>query len=151
MPLARSDREGGPRMILLVTGGAGYVGAHVARVLLGDGHRVVVVDDLTAGIPGRLPVDAPMLVGSVLDTDLLIRVMRDYGVQGVVHLAGYKSVEESIAHPLLYYTQNVQGMTSLLTAMVAASVPRIVFSSSAAVYGTRSEERRVGKECRSRW
>lgn len=133
-------------MILLVTGGAGYIGAHVVRALLRDGHRIVVVDDLTGGIPGRLPVEAPMLVGSVLDTGLLIRVMRGYGVQGVVHLAGYKSVAESIAHPLIYYTQNVQGMNSLLTAMVSVGVPRIVFSSSAAVYGAGTDRADVTEE-----
>ncbi|TQF73952.1 UDP-glucose 4-epimerase GalE [Rhodococcus spelaei] len=125
-------------MILLVTGGAGYIGTHVVRALLRDGHRVAVIDDLSTGNPDLLPAEAPLQVGSVLDTDFLAGVMLEYGTQGVVHLAGRKAVDESIAQPLLYYRQNVLGVHSLLTAMVRVGVPRIVFSSSAAVYGTPS-------------
>ncbi|WP_018601496.1 UDP-glucose 4-epimerase GalE [Mycobacterium sp. 155] len=123
-------------MTVLVTGGAGYIGAHVVRSLQQDGHDVVVVDDLSTGLPVRLSTGVPLQVGSVLDTDLLVRVMREFRVDSVIHLAGKKAVEESMAKPLFYHHQNVVGMHNLLVAMVDAGVHRLVFSSSAAVYGT---------------
>jgi UDP-glucose 4-epimerase len=123
-------------MTVLVTGGAGYIGAHVVRSLQQDGLDVVVVDDLSTGLPGRLSGDVPLQVGSVLDTDLLVRVMREFRVDSIIHLAGKKAVEESIARPLFYHHQNVVGMHNLLVAMIEAGVRRLVFSSSAAVYGT---------------
>ncbi|MFF2107807.1 UDP-glucose 4-epimerase GalE [Rhodococcus koreensis] len=126
-------------MRILVTGGAGYIGAHVVRALDRDGHRVLALDDLSTGIPERLARNIPLYVGSVHNTELLVRVMRTNSVQGVIHLAGKKAVEESVARPLLYYRENLVGILSLLTAMAGAGVKRIVYSSSAAVYGTPSD------------
>ncbi|MGN5238961.1 MULTISPECIES: UDP-glucose 4-epimerase GalE [unclassified Rhodococcus (in: high G+C Gram-positive bacteria)] len=122
--------------MLLVTGGAGYIGTHVVRALRSGGREVVVVDDLSAGHPELLPAGVPVEVGSVLDTDFLMDVIDMYDVDQVVHLAGRKAVDESITRPSYYYRQNVYGMQSVLAAMVRMDVRRIVFSSSAAVYGT---------------
>ncbi|MFI6583702.1 UDP-glucose 4-epimerase GalE [Embleya sp. NPDC050493] len=119
----------------LVTGGAGYIGTHVVRALLAVGEDVVVVDDLSSGSRERVPEGVPLVVGSVLDRALLDEVFRAHAVDGVVHIAGRKQVPESVARPLFYYEENVEGLRTLLAAMVAADVTRIVFSSSAAVYG----------------
>ncbi|MFD6860656.1 UDP-glucose 4-epimerase GalE [Rhodococcus sp. NPDC060090] len=122
--------------MLLVTGGAGYIGTHVTRALSTSGREVVVVDDLSSGHPELLPAEVPVEVGSVLDTDFLMDVIDMYDVDAVVHLAGWKAFDESITRPSYYYRQNVHGMQSVLAAMVRLDVRRIVFSSSAAVYGT---------------
>ena len=74
-------------MTWLITGGAGYIGAHVARAMTGAGERVLVLDDLSAGYPARLPEDVPLVEGSSLDGDLLKRVFAEHSVTGVVHLA----------------------------------------------------------------
>ncbi len=117
----------------LLTGGAGYIGSHVARDLLASGREVVVLDDLSTGIRERVPVDAELVVASVLDTDAVRRALD--GVSGVVHLAAKKAVGESVEQPLLYYRENVGGMTSLLQAMDDVGTACMVYSSSAAVYG----------------
>ncbi|WP_406089896.1 UDP-glucose 4-epimerase GalE [Streptomyces sp. NBC_01013] len=127
-------------MTWLITGGAGYIGAHVVRAMRGAGERVVVVDDLSAGNPDRLPDDVPLIRGSAADRALLDRVLAEHEVTGVVHLAAKKQVGESVEKPLLYYRENVAGLTVLLEAVVAAGVRRFLFSSSAAVYGVPDVE-----------
>ncbi|GHF27704.1 UDP-glucose 4-epimerase GalE [Streptomyces griseoluteus] len=122
-------------MTWLITGGAGYIGAHVARAMHGAGEDVVVLDDLSAAVPERLPGDIPLVEGSTLDGDLLKRVFAEHGVTGVVHLAARKQVGESVAEPVRYYRENIGGLATLLDAMADAGVRRLVFSSSAAVYG----------------
>ncbi|MFF7142562.1 UDP-glucose 4-epimerase GalE [Streptomyces nodosus] len=122
-------------MSWLVTGGAGYIGAHVVRVMRDGGESVVVYDDLSTGRADRVPDGVPLVVGSVLDRDLLERVIRGHGVTGVVHIAAKKQVGESVERPLHYYRENVTGLQTLLEAMSATGVGTIVFSSSAAVYG----------------
>ncbi|OIJ90871.1 UDP-glucose 4-epimerase GalE [Streptomyces colonosanans] len=122
-------------MSWLVTGGAGYIGAHVVRAMTEGGERVVVYDDLSTGSADRVPADVPLVVGSVLDAALLEQTIRDHAVTGVVHIAGKKQVGESVERPLHYYRENVTGLQTLLEAMTATGVTRIVFSSSAAVYG----------------
>jgi UDP-glucose 4-epimerase len=121
-------------MTWLVTGGAGYIGAHVVRAMVDDGLPVVAVDDLSTGDASRVH-DAPLVVGSVLDRALLDGVLAEHGVTGVVHIAAKKQVGESVADPLLYYRENVGGLTTLLEACRAAGVESFVFSSSAATYG----------------
>ncbi|WP_037673389.1 UDP-glucose 4-epimerase GalE [Streptomyces griseus] len=122
-------------MTWLITGGAGYIGAHVARAMAGAGERVVALDDLSAGIASRLPADVPLVRGSSRDGDLLKRVLTEHAVTGVVHLAARKQVAESVAQPTRYYQENVGGLATLLEAVAEAGVQRFVFSSSAAVYG----------------
>ncbi|MFD5798882.1 UDP-glucose 4-epimerase GalE [Streptomyces diastatochromogenes] len=122
-------------MTWLITGGAGYIGAHVARAMAGAGESVVALDDLSAAVPARLPADVPLVEGSTLDGDRLKRVFAEYGVTGVVHLAARKQVAESVAEPTRYYRENVGGLATLLDAMAEAGVRRLLFSSSAAVYG----------------
>lgn len=122
-------------MTWLITGGAGYIGAHVARAMTGAGERVLVLDDLSAGYPARLPEDVPLVEGSSLDGDLLKRVFAEHSVTGVVHLAARKQVGESVAQPTRYYRENVGGLTTILEAVAEAGIKRFLFSSSAAVYG----------------
>ncbi|MFD5801953.1 MULTISPECIES: UDP-glucose 4-epimerase GalE [unclassified Streptomyces] len=122
-------------MSWLVTGGAGYIGAHVVRALVDGGEHVVVYDDLSTGSSDRVPDGVPLVVGSVLDGALLEGAIRDHAVTGVVHIAGKKQVAESVERPLHYYRENVTGLATLLEAMTATGVARLVFSSSAAVYG----------------
>ncbi|MFE5672455.1 UDP-glucose 4-epimerase GalE [Agromyces sp. NPDC056523] len=123
-------------MSWLVTGGAGYIGAHVVRAFRSQGIDTVVVDDLSSGQRGFVPRGVPFVEGSILDGALLERAMDEHGVVGVVHLAGFKYAGVSVQQPLHTYRQNVTGTATLLGAMEARRVDRIVFSSSAAVYGT---------------
>ncbi|MFF5516170.1 UDP-glucose 4-epimerase GalE [Streptomyces coeruleorubidus] len=122
-------------MTWLITGGAGYIGAHVARAMNEAGERVLALDDLSFGVPARLPADVALVEGSSLDGDLLKRVFAEHGVTGVVHLAARKQVAESVARPTRYYQENVGGLVTLLDAVAEAGIERFVFSSSAAVYG----------------
>ncbi|WAU83831.1 UDP-glucose 4-epimerase GalE [Streptomyces sp. Qhu-G9] len=122
-------------MTWLITGGAGYIGAHVARAMAEAGERVLALDDLSAGVPARLPDGIPLVQGSALDGELLKRVLAEHAVTGVVHLAARKQVGESVAQPTRYYQENVGGLATLLDAVAGAGVERFVFSSSAAVYG----------------
>ncbi|MEU1282257.1 UDP-glucose 4-epimerase GalE [Streptomyces sp. NPDC005805] len=122
-------------MTWLITGGAGYIGAHVAHAMTAAGERVVVLDDLSSGLPGRLPAGVPLVRGSVLDKELVAGVLAGEDITGVVHLAARKQVGESVERPLYYYRENVHGLTVLLEAVVEAGVERFLFSSSAAVYG----------------
>lgn len=118
----------------LVTGGAGYIGAHVVEALLGSGRTPVVLDDLSTGSRSRVPAGVELVTGSVLEEDLMTEVLRT--VDGVLHLAGKKSPTESVADPLRFAHENVGGVVSLASAMRRAGCPRVVFSSSCSVYGT---------------
>jgi UDP-glucose 4-epimerase len=118
----------------LVTGGAGYIGAHVVAALAEAAEDVVVLDDLSSGDATRIP-GVPLVVGSVLDAALVARTLAEHRIDGVVHVAAKKQVEESVRLPLLYYRENVEGLRVLLEAVTVAGVGSFVFSSSAAVYG----------------
>jgi UDP-glucose 4-epimerase len=120
----------------LVTGGAGFVGSHVIRALRGAGEQVVVLDDLSTGSKDRVPDGVVLEFGSVRDRAVLDLLFAQYEFDGVVHIAGKKQVGESVARPLWYYEENVDGLRTLLDATVAAGVRRFLFSSSAAVYGS---------------
>ncbi|CAM5635148.1 ADP-L-glycero-D-manno-heptose-6-epimerase [Streptomyces tendae] len=122
-------------MTWLITGGAGYIGAHVVRAMTEAGEKAVVYDDLSTGIAERVPDGVPLVVGSVLDGERVARALADHSVTGVVHLAAKKQVGESVDLPLHYYRENVEGLRVLLGAVTEAEVPSFVFSSSAAVYG----------------
>ncbi|HEV2640952.1 MAG TPA: UDP-glucose 4-epimerase GalE [Actinocrinis sp.] len=123
-------------MTWLVTGGAGYIGAHVVRSLLTAGEEVVVLDDLSTGTKDNLPAGVTLELGSVRDRAVVDRILAERSFDGVVHIAAKKQVGESVAKPLWYYEENVEGLRVLLEAVVAAGVKRFLFSSSAAVYGS---------------
>ncbi|MFF9208142.1 MULTISPECIES: UDP-glucose 4-epimerase GalE [unclassified Streptomyces] len=122
-------------MTWLITGGAGFIGAHVVRAMLAAGESVAVYDDLSTGDPKRVPDSVPFVRGSVLDPQLLRSTLSDLRISGIVHLAAKKQVGESVERPLYYYRENVQGLQTLLQAAADAGVRRFLFSSSAAVYG----------------
>lgn len=125
-------------MSILVTGGAGYIGAHVVASLQERGEQVVVVDDLSSGLVSRLREVSLIHLDLVSETAVstLTDVIRQHGVTRAVHLAAHKDVGESARIPAFYWHQNVGGLTSLLRAAQDTDLDRLVYSSSAAVYGT---------------
>lgn len=127
-------------MSWLVTGGAGYIGAHVVRALTTAGSSVVVIDDLSTGLAHFVPDGVPLITANLLDTEAVRTTLTDHGVTGVIHIAGYKYAGESVKRPLHTYRQNVSAMASLLEAMIDTRVGQLVFSSSAATYGTPDVE-----------
>jgi UDP-glucose 4-epimerase len=127
-------------MSWLVTGGAGYIGAHVVRSFRDVGLTAVVMDDLSSGHRDFVGPGVPFVEGSIVDTELLVRTLAKYDVEGVVHLAGFKYAGVSVSRPLHTYTQNVTGTVNLLEAMERTGVESMVFSSSAATFGTPDTE-----------
>ena len=123
-------------MTWLVTGGAGYIGSHVVRAFADAGLRTVVLDDLSSGHAEFVPPDVPLVRGSVLDTGLVRQILAEHQISGVVHIAGFKYAGVSVSRPLHTYAQNVAGTLSVLEAMATEGVDALVFSSSAADYGT---------------
>ena len=119
---------------ILVTGGAGYIGAHTVRLLLEQGHDVTVVDNLSKGYRHNVPAGR-LDVLDLADTGALADLMREKRPQAVIHFAAFIAVGESMRQPERYFANNVGGSLSLLTAMVEAGVRHMVFSSTAAVYG----------------
>ncbi|MDY6999108.1 MAG: UDP-glucose 4-epimerase GalE [Actinomycetota bacterium] len=127
-------------MSWLVTGGAGYIGSHVTECMLAADMPVVVIDDLSTGFAEFVPAAAPLVVGTLLDADLIEQTLREHQVRGVIHVAGYKYAGESVTRPVHTYEQNVTTTVNLLHAMQRTGVEAIVFSSSAATYGTPEVE-----------
>lgn len=123
-------------MTWLITGGAGYIGAHVVEALIGADNAVIVLDDLSTGVPARLDDSIELVQGSTLDAGLVRQTFAEHDITGVIHLAARKQVQESVAQPAFYYRENVGGLLTVLQAAVEADVQNFVFSSSAAVYGT---------------
>jgi UDP-glucose 4-epimerase len=122
-------------MTWLITGGAGYIGAHVVESTLASGREVIVLDDLSSGIAARLNNRVPLIRTSLQDAVGIRRVFEDADITGVVHLAAKKRVGESVERPDYYWQENVVGLQNLLDAMKHHEVKNFVFSSSAAVYG----------------
>ena len=129
-------------MSILVCGGAGYIGAHVVRLLRQRGDRVVVVDDLSTSNADRIG-DTPLVRLDVATDEarsVLSNLMVDEDVTAVIHFSARKQVGESVARPAWYYQQNIGGMANVLAAMEVAGVDQMIFSSSAAVYGIPTAE-----------
>ena len=123
----------------LITGGAGYIGSHVVRALQDSGRKVVVFDDFSSGLERKVPAGVPIVRASIADRVAVAEALRAHRVDGVIHLAAKKAAGESVTMPLYYYRENVGGMVELLAAMSEVGVAKLVYSSSAAVYGTPSE------------
>ncbi|MGO9471720.1 MAG: UDP-glucose 4-epimerase GalE [Isosphaeraceae bacterium] len=127
-------------MKILLTGGAGYVGSACLRWLLSHGHDPIAYDNLCEGNAAAVPEASSRLIkGNIIETDRLTKVLRQCGIEAVMHFAALTSVPESIADPEAYYRVNVVGTKSVLDAMRAAGVCKILFSSTAATYGFDSE------------
>jgi UDP-glucose 4-epimerase len=122
------------RSVILVTGGAGYIGSHTVLELRARGQSVVVLDNLVTGFRQSV-LDTPLITGDVGDRDLVLRTLREHGIDTVMHFAAHTIVPESVADPLKYYRNNTCGTRSLLECCAEAGVRHFVFSSTAAVYG----------------
>lgn len=121
--------------MILVTGGAGYIGSHMARLLLDGGYAPVIFDNLSTGHREFIPAGVPLVKGDLRRLDDIRKVFRKFSIDAVIHYAAVIVVPESVSDPLKYYDNNVTGTLNLLRAMEEAGVRRIVFSSSACVYG----------------
>ena len=121
-------------MRILVTGGAGYIGSHMVKLLAGRGDEVTVLDDLSTGHADAVR-RGTLVRGDIADVPRVSKLLKDRGIEAVIHFAAASLVAESVADPLKYYRRNVGGSVALLQAMHEAKVARLVFSSTAAVYG----------------
>lgn len=122
-------------MKILVTGGAGYIGSHMTRMLSDKGYETVVLDSMEFGHREAIPKSSTLIVGNVSDANVVRKIFTDHAIDGVLHFAGYISVEESVKNPIKYMRNNTIGPVTLLEAMREAKVAKIIFSSTAAVYG----------------
>ena len=122
-------------MTVLVTGGAGYIGSHVALALLDRGERVVILDDLSTGVARCIPSAATFIRADVGNAQSVLDLLHAHAVTSIVHLAGSVVVSESMAKPLAYYRNNTANSRTLIEAAVHSGVRHIIFSSTAAVYG----------------
>jgi len=125
-------------MKVLVTGGAGYIGAHVSELLQENGYSVRIFDDFSNGLERRVKNFKDIFEGDITDREAVLKSME--GMDAVIHLAAKKAVGESVSNPLKYYTNNVGGTMNLLAAMSLKNVNKIVFSSSAAVYSPSEKD-----------
>ena len=125
--------------MILVTGGAGYIGSHTVKELRSRGYDVVVYDNLSTGHIEAVG-DAVFVKGDLFDVELLKDTFKKYGIDSVIHFAAYSRVGESMTNPIKYYKNNVSGTLCLLEAMVSCDVKHLVFSSSAATYGDTGED-----------
>lgn len=121
-------------MNVLVTGGAGYIGSHTVKMLKGTGKNVVAYDNLSKGHRAAVKCDE-FVKGDIFDDELLVNTIKKYNIDSVVHFAAYSLVGQSMENPALYYHNNVQGTLNLLDVMIRCNVKKLVFSSTAAVYG----------------
>ncbi|WP_350334894.1 UDP-glucose 4-epimerase GalE [Coralliovum pocilloporae] len=122
-------------MSVLITGGCGYIGSHMVWELHDSGESVVVIDNLSTGFDWVLPKDVPLVVGDIGDQALVGQVIRDHGVNAIIHFAGSIVVPDSVTDPLGYYFNNTVKSRGLIEEAVSAGVNSFIFSSTAAVYG----------------
>ena len=127
-------------MAWLLTGGAGYIGSHIALAFREAGTDVVVLDDLSTGYRGYVPDDVPFVDGSVEDADAVARALDQREITGVVHLAGLKYAGVSVEQPLEFFRANVTGTQVLLEAVAERGIQNFLFSGSSSWYGTPDAE-----------
>jgi UDP-glucose 4-epimerase len=125
-----------PKLPVLVTGGAGYIGSHAVLALLDAGWPVVVIDNLTTGFEWAVPREAAFVQGDIADQALLARILAEHRIGAIMHFAGSIVVPESVENPLKYYENNTVKSRSLIESAVRGGVPHFIFSSTAATYGT---------------
>ena len=122
-------------MTVLVTGGAGYVGSHMVLELVDAGERVVVLDNLSAGFPWAVAEGVPLIVGDIGDQTLVARLIREHGVEAIIHFAASVVVPDSVRDPLDYYRNNTVNSRALIDCALKNGIRQFIFSSTAAVYG----------------
>ncbi|QKV18362.1 UDP-glucose 4-epimerase GalE [Oricola thermophila] len=127
-------------MAVLVTGGAGYIGSHMVWTLLEAGEEVVVIDRLSTGFDWAVAPDAKLVVADIADRERVEEIIREHGIDSIIHFAGSVVVPESVADPLSYYENNTANSRTLIAAAVATGVRHFIFSSTAAVYGSVGDE-----------
>ena len=125
-------------MAVLVVGGAGYIGGHTTLELLDAGEKVVVIDDLSTGFDWAVPDNVPLIIGDFGDENLITSVINEYAIEEIIHFAAKIIVPDSVADPLGYYFNNTTKSRSMLSAATQCGINRIIFSSTAAVYGQPS-------------
>jgi len=123
-------------MTVLVTGGAGYIGSHMVLELLDRGERVVILDNLSTGFDWLVPEGAPLFVGETGDQSLVSAIIRAHDIRSIIHFAASIVVPDSVSNPLAYYENNTVNSRALIEAAVKGGVQHMIFSSTAAVYGT---------------
>lgn len=127
--------------MILITGGAGYIGSHIALALLDRGNHVMVLDDLSTGHRWLVPEAALFIEGNCADAALVTKLVREHGITAVIHCAGVISVPESVARPLHYFDINVGRAVALFAAVIAGGARHLLFSSTATVYGDIDAEK----------
>jgi len=126
-------------MAILVTGGAGYIGSHMVYALLEAGEQVVVLDDLSTGFDWAVAPGVPLVVGETGDEPLVANVIREHGIEAIIHFAASVVVPDSVRNPLAYYRNNTVNSRALIECAVEHGVGHFIFSSTAAVYGNPAE------------
>lgn len=127
-------------MTVLVTGGGGFIGSHMALALLDRGEEVVILDNFSTGVRACVPPEAHLVEGNVSDRDLVCKVLREMRIDSIAHFAGSTVVPDSVGDPLAYYTNNTVNTLILTECAVAAGVSAFLFSSTAAVYGATQDD-----------
>src|SRR5207344_2977630 len=122
-------------MTVLVTGGAGYIGSHMVYALVAAGERVVVLDNLSTGFDWAIAEGVPLVMGETGDQALVAALIRQHGVESIIHFAASIVVPDSVSDPLGYYRNNTANSRALIECAVKGGVRRFIFSSTAAVYG----------------
>src|SRR5438477_8303980 len=125
--------------MILVTGGAGYIGSVTVELLRARGEKVVVLDNLSRGHRAAIPRDVPFYKGSIGDSELVARIADEHEIEACVHFAAFAYVGESVAEPARYFENNVEQGVALMGALLKAGVRRVVFSSTCATYGEPQE------------
>ncbi|MGD0025540.1 MAG: UDP-glucose 4-epimerase GalE [Xanthobacteraceae bacterium] len=126
-------------MAILVTGGAGYIGSHMVHELVDAGEGVIVLDNLSTGFAWAVAEGAPLIVGETGDQALVAKIIREYGIEAIIHFAASIVVPDSVRNPLAYYRNNTVNSRALIECAVNGGVRHFIFSSTAAVYGNPTE------------